>query len=128
MTSKNSSIGLSLVGGFVGVIFGFNGQTVCSWFTDCETSALPYFLYIGIVSLFAIFGALIEIKYLITGSFICLISGALLIIVILIIGRVNLIFLFPFLPSFLIIAGGALGIRELRRLSDPQITMKTNLT
>ena len=126
MTGKNSSIGLSLIGGFVGVIFGFSGQAEYSWFPDIEVSLLPYFLYIGIVSLFAVFGALIEFKYLMAGSFICLISGGLLIIVILIIGRVNLIFLFPFLPSFLIIVGGALGIRELRRLSDPHIILKTD--
>jgi len=128
MTGKNSSIGLSLIGGFVGVIFGFSGQTVGSWFINYEASLLPYFLYIGTVSLFAVFGALIEFKYLMAGSFICLISGGLLIIVILIIGRVNLIFLFPFFPSFLIIVGGVLGIREFRRLLDPQITLKTNLT
>jgi len=114
MARKNSSIGLSLIGGFVGVIFGFSGY-VFRWFTDYEASVRAYFLYIGIVSLFAIFGALIEFKYLITGSFICLISGGLIIIVILIIGRVNLIFLFSFFPSFLIIVGGALGIKELRR-------------
>jgi Flp pilus assembly protein protease CpaA len=125
MARKNSSIGLSLIGGFVGVIFGFSGY-VFRWFTEYEASVGAYFLYIGIVSLFAIFGALIEFKYLITGSFICLITGGLLIIVILIIGRVNLIFLFPFFPSFLIIVGGALGIRELR-LRDPQITLKTDL-
>jgi hypothetical protein len=127
MTRRNLSIGLSLIGGLVGVIFGFSGQTVESWFIDYEASVLPYFLYIGIVSLFAVFGALIEFRYLMTGSFICLISGVLLIIVILIIGRVNLIFLFPFFPSFLIIVGGVLGIREFRRLLDPQITLKTNL-
>ena len=127
MTRKNSSIGLSLIGGFVGVIFGFSGY-VCRWFTEYEASVWVYFLYIGTVSLFAIFGALIEFKYLIAGSIICLISGGLLIIVILIIGRVNLIFLFPFFPSFLIIVGGALGIRELLRLRDPQITLKTNLS
>lgn len=127
MTRKNSSVGLSLIGGFMGVIFGFNGQTVCSWVTNCEASVLPFFLYIGTVSLFAVIGALIELKYLIAGSFICLISGALLIIVILIIGRIHLIFLFPFFPSFLIIVGGALGIKELRRLSDPQILLKTDM-
>ena len=126
MTSKKSSIGLSLIGGFVGVIFGFSGQAEYSWLPDIEVSLLPYFLYIGTVSLFAVFGALIEFKYLIAGSFICLISGGLLIIVVLIIGRPHLIFLFPFFPSILIIIGGVLGIRELRRLSDPQIILRTD--
>ena len=127
MKRRNSSIGFSLVGGFVGVIFGLSGQTEYSGLTDIEVSLLPYFLYIGTVSLFAVFGALIEFKYLITGSFMCLISGGLLILMLLIIGRVHFIFLFPFIPSFLIIVGGALGIKELRRLSDPQITLKTDL-
>jgi len=126
MTRKNLSIGLSLIGGFVGVIFGFSGY-VFRWFTDYEASVWVFFLYIGTVSLFAIFGALIEFIYLLAGSFICLISGGLIIIVILIIGRVNLIFLFSFFPSFLIIIGGALGIEVYRRDIDPQITLTTNL-
>ncbi|NVM17595.1 MAG: hypothetical protein HWN80_07750 [Candidatus Lokiarchaeota archaeon] len=115
MTKSNRfkiiSIILSLIGGYLGFILGFGMLTSCNlgWIGN-DTSVCVYFSYIGGIGLLVLVGALIELISLIAGSIICLISGVLGIIFVMMItmfltNPTILLFIF-----FLIIAGGALGL------------------
>lgn len=80
---KKASIGLSLFGGLIGAIFYF----ILIQFTYLDMFYYRPFwfvlsLYFGGLSLLTIFGAIIEFKSQIVGSFICLISGILCAIII----------------------------------------------
>jgi len=121
---KKISIGLSAIGGIIGVLFGlllgFYHFVVNLAASYRGHYGGEYCYYLAGVSLFAIFGWLIERKgSLIAGSLICLITGVFHVILAIISEREIYIFrFFPtlmkyiylYVPSFLIIAGGVLGV------------------
>jgi len=132
MSSKNLSIVLSVVGGFLGALFSFAMLPLCNLGWIGTPTQCGYLYYNGGVCLFVILGALIEFKSLIAGSVICLISGVLGIIFAVMIARISMSGTFSILPLnflipfFLIIAGGALGIRDFLRLRKWKLSLKTD--
>ncbi len=118
--SKKISIGLSAVGGTIGVLFGLLLSYYYLFVSYLGLSGGEYCYYLAGVSLFAIFGVLIERKKsLIAGSLICLITGIFHVILAINSEREILIlrnfpalmkYMYLYSPSFLIITGGALGV------------------
>ncbi|MHA2289834.1 MAG: hypothetical protein ACXABG_13700 [Promethearchaeota archaeon] len=107
------SIGFSVIGGSLGVIFGFGMLSLCDIIISIEAMCLNYGT-IGIISVLAIIGAVLEFKMLLIGSTISAISGVLELILVAILA-LNPLFYNPFLyflSFLLVIAGGVLGFWE----------------
>jgi len=117
MERKFKSIGLSGFGGFLNIIIGLPtlfGMGLLAWGTG-----LSVCIFIGITfapsGIIAVIGALVENKRLIIGSRLCLLAGMLTIVLLLIIDYymfyVSMVFMpYIYIPTFLIIVGGILGI------------------
>jgi hypothetical protein len=111
---------LSAIGGIIGVLFGLLLSYYYLFVSYQGVSGGEYCYYLAGVSLFAIVGWRIERKgSLIAGSLICLITGVFHVILAIISEREIYIFrffptlmkyLYLYFPSFLIIAGGVLGV------------------
>lgn len=111
MILKRYSIGLSVIGGFLGVLFGFGMLPLCGIILSYESLCMNY-VFIGVISLVAIVGAVFEFKRLIIGSVINVMSGVLGLIFLMMLAM-NPLFYNPFiyfLSFFLVIGGGVLGI------------------
>lgn len=130
MWREKLSFGLSVSG----IIFAIGIKMIeflsFAFSIDQGKSVSVYNYIIVGVNLFALFGVLIEKKKsLIAGSLICLISGA-LIVIISIIGAEEFYvlknsptlggYIYLCFPSFLLIAGGVFGIWEFLRLQKNQ--------
>ena len=115
MERKFKSIGLSGFGGFLNIIIGLStlsGMGLLASGTRLWILIRITFIPFGII---AVIGALVENKRLIIGSCLCLLAGMLTIVLILIIDYpvfyVTMAFMpYIYIPTFLIIVGGILGI------------------
>jgi len=111
MGRRNQIIGLSLIGGLWLLIFGIVNYILHpggGWYLPP-----PYTVPSIIFSVIAIVGAIVELKNLITGSIVCLISGVAILITL----NIYAIswFVYTMFPIIFLIFGGALGILEARK-------------
>jgi hypothetical protein len=111
MGRKNLIIWLSLIGGLWLLIFGIVNYILHpggGWYLPP-----PYTIPLIIFSVIAIVGAIVELKNLITGSIVCLISGVAILITL----NIYAIswFVYTMFPIIFLIVGGTLGILEARK-------------
>jgi hypothetical protein len=111
MERRNQSIGLSLFGGILGIIIGIY-VGCCYWGGISKTYMIIYILPCICLSIISIVGAILELKNLMIGSLVSLISGIAIVITLNIYIIAITIYLFP---PLLIIVGGMLGIWEARK-------------